>query len=159
PAADVSASAASLPALPALSAPAAAPAAGGAEPKPDGPAPRRRGWLFGSGKLFSLSRWVPRAQSFLPLNGQCPRVHELLAPLRDMWHQFRVLTARYIALIVGDSRGFRLLLMQAPIVALFLMIGFQGKNYQDSIPLRKPTDEEKALMLALKSSGGLWEAL
>jgi hypothetical protein len=63
-----------------------------------------------------------------------------------------VLTARYVELVLGDRRGLRLLLWQAPIVALFLLIGFQDKRYQDRIPFRHPTDAERSLLAALKNA-------
>ena len=59
-------------------------------------------------------------------------------------HQFRVLTRRYLELIVRDPRSFRLLLLQAPIVALFLLVGFANKPYDDTFPYTRelsPTEE------------------
>ncbi|HZY88550.1 MAG TPA: ABC transporter permease, partial [Gemmataceae bacterium] len=42
-------------------------------------------------------------------------------------------TARYIDLIRGDRRGLRLLLLQAPVVALFLLVGFMHKDFQERV--------------------------
>ena len=61
------------------------------------------------------------------------RVRKLLAPVEDAWHQFRVLTARYLHLILADRRGLRLLLLQAPVVALFLLVGFLHKPFQERV--------------------------
>src|SRR5262249_19281075 len=46
-------------------------------------------------------------------------------PPRTPWlHQFRVLTRRYIDLLWADHRSARLLVLQAPIVAAFVLLGF-----------------------------------
>src|SRR5262249_210622 len=50
-----------------------------------------------------------------------------------LWHQFGVLTARYLELIWGDARSLRLLLLQGPIVALFVLLGFANKPYQHTV--------------------------
>ena len=60
---------------------------------------------------------------------------EWLEPIRVGWNQFRVLTRRYLDLILGDRRGLRLLLLQAPIVGLFLLLGFLDKNFQEPMPV------------------------
>src|SRR5205807_10264534 len=52
---------------------------------------------------------------------------------QPLGHQFRVLTARYAELMWGDRRSMRLLLLQAPIVALFILLGFIDKPYQHKI--------------------------
>lgn len=71
-----------------------------------------------------------------------------LAPARPrrppLWHQFHVLTARYLELLWGDKRGLRLLILQAPVVALFILLGFINKPYQDQILApRKLTEFER----------------
>jgi ABC-type multidrug transport system ATPase subunit len=58
--------------------------------------------------------------------------HDWMLPILDPLHQFRVLTTRYAELIWGDRRSLRMLLLQAPIVALFLLAGFMGKAYEQS---------------------------
>jgi ABC-type multidrug transport system ATPase subunit len=141
--------------MPPVSGEASAPSA---EAKPQEAPPRRPGWLAHSGKLFSLRSWAPQADRVRGISGSLLRWRELFAPLREMWHQFGVLTARYIDLVVGDARGFRLLLWQAPIVALFLLLGFQNSRYQDRIPLRYPADDERAVMEALKGVQTLAES-
>jgi ABC-type multidrug transport system ATPase subunit len=56
-------------------------------------------------------------------------------------HQFRVLTARYTELLWGDRRSLRLLLLQAPLVALFLLLGFVNRPYEQPILIPRPLDE------------------
>jgi ABC transport system ATP-binding/permease protein len=64
-----------------------------------------------------------------------------------LWHQFRVLTARYAELMWGDRRSLRLLALQAPVVALFVLLGFVHKPYQEPIlvPRRLEEGERRAL--------------
>jgi hypothetical protein len=72
-------------------------------------------------------------------------------------HQFRVLTARYVELIWRDRRGLRLLLLQAPVVAAFLLLGFLGQDYRSPMPiLRRLTADERHTLEALR---GLNEAV
>src|SRR5262249_10089721 len=61
--------------------------------------------------------------------------------------QFRVLATRYTELIWGDSRSLKLLLLQGPIVAVFVLLGFMGKPYQEKmlIPRRLTPDERQFL--------------
>ena len=70
-----------------------------------------------------------------------------------MLHQFRILTARYAELMWGDKRSFRLLLLQAPIVAAFIFLGFVNKPYQDertTAPiLRRLTEAQKDVLKAV----------
>jgi len=62
------------------------------------------------------------------------RARELTAPLVDGLRQFRVLTARYGELFLGDRRSLGLLLLQAPLVALFILLGFSNKPYRQYLP-------------------------
>src|SRR5262249_19228627 len=48
-------------------------------------------------------------------------------------HQFGVLTTRYLELLWGDRRGLRLLLLQAPVVAVFILLGFINKPYEQTL--------------------------
>lgn len=64
-------------------------------------------------------------------------------PRPPLWHQFRILTSRYAELMWGDPRSLRLLLLQAPIVAIFVLAGFIGKPYEKSIPVPRPLTEEE----------------
>ena len=66
----------------------------------------------------------PLADRFRRLTETYLHFRQLLTPLLDQWRQFRVLTARYVELILGDRRGLALLLLQAPIVALVVLLGF-----------------------------------
>jgi ABC-type multidrug transport system ATPase subunit len=68
------------------------------------------------------------------------------------WHQFRVQTNRYVELIMRDPRSLRLLLLQAPIVAVFLLVGFVHKPYQDEMPVaRQLNDSEKKVLAQLSA--------
>jgi ABC-type multidrug transport system ATPase subunit len=104
--------------------------------------------LSESRRLVSLSAWPPLADRFRGLTARYLRVRNLIGPLLDCWHQFRVLTARYVELIVGDRRSLRLLLLQAPIVALFLLAGFINKDYQQELPILRPLQENERRLLA-----------
>jgi ABC-type multidrug transport system ATPase subunit len=84
------------------------------------------------------------------LTSRALRFQEYLGPMRMALHQFLVLTARYLDLVIGDPRGLRLLLLQAPIVALFLLVGFLDKDFQKVVPRPRPLHEnEKKLLHAL----------
>jgi ABC-type multidrug transport system ATPase subunit len=68
-----------------------------------------------------------------------------------LWHQFRILTARYAELMWGDRRSLRLLYLQAPIVAVVILLGFLGKKYDQTMPEMRPLDqEEKQALEALE---------
>jgi ABC-type multidrug transport system ATPase subunit len=77
--------------------------------------------------------------------GSAPAPVVAARPYRPpLWHQFRILTARYAELMWGDRRSLRLLFLQAPIVALVILLGFLGKPYHDSLPvLRELHDSER----------------
>jgi ABC-type multidrug transport system ATPase subunit len=64
------------------------------------------------------------------------------------WHQFRVLTQRYVELLLRDPRSLRLLFLQAPIVAIFLLVGFAHKPYQDEMPVARQLEEGERQILA-----------
>src|SRR5262249_30177943 len=70
-------------------------------------------------------------------------------PFLDGWHQFRVLTARYVELILGDPRSLRLLMLQAPLVAVFLLVGFVHKDYGSKIPLPPPLSAHERHVLTV----------
>jgi hypothetical protein len=98
------------------------------------PAPLRLTALLADGrKLVSLSQWPPLADRIRDFTARHLRVRKLLSPVEDAWNQFRVLTARYVTLIFNDRRGLRLLLLQAPVVALFLLVGFAHKPFQERV--------------------------
>jgi hypothetical protein len=81
---------------------------------------------------------------------------ERLAPLIDSAHQLRVLTQRYVEMVWGDRRSLRLLLLQAPIVAAFLLLGFAGKPYQEQVPvLRRLEPAERRLLQVADALSGL----
>jgi len=78
-----------------------------------------------------------------------PSVHPLMVPPPaprkrfPFWHQFRILTARYLELIGRDRHGLRLLFLQAPIVALFILCGFAHKPYQEKVLVPRKLDEKE----------------
>jgi ABC-type multidrug transport system ATPase subunit len=114
------------------------------------PAGRSLASLLADGrKLMSLSSGPPLADRFRELTARYLRFRTLLSPLLDSWHQFRVLTGRYVELILGDRRGLRLLLLQAPLVAVFLLIGFLNKDYRSEVPMPRPLTESERRMLTL----------
>jgi ABC-type multidrug transport system ATPase subunit len=80
------------------------------------------------------------------------RVRERLAPLFDAAHQLRVLTRRYVELVWSDRRSLRLLLLQAPIVAVFLLVGFAHKPYQKQIPVLRELDPGERRVLEVLNS-------
>jgi ABC-type multidrug transport system ATPase subunit len=106
--------------------------------EPSGEGAPRSTLSNGTRRPIALSRWPPLADRFRALTARYVRVREVFAPLADAWHQFRILTARYVELIRGDRRSLRLLLLQAPLVALFLLIGFVHKDYDATIPIPRP---------------------
>lgn len=79
-------------------------------------------------------------------------VRRVFRPITRMWHQFRVLTNRYVELILHDPRSLRLLLLQAPIVGIFLLIGFMNKPYQETMPVVRPLEENEQQMVAQLSA-------
>jgi ABC-type multidrug transport system ATPase subunit len=99
-----------------------------------------------------MGHWPPLAERFRALTGRYLRWRELVAPIKEQWHQMRVLTARYVELIWGDRRGLRLLLLQAPIVALFLLLGFLGKDFREPMPIPRPLTAEERRTLYLVSA-------
>jgi ABC-type multidrug transport system ATPase subunit len=52
---------------------------------------------------------------------------------RGLWHQFHVLTRRYWELVVSDRRSLWLLVLQAPVVAAILLLGFVNKPYGQKV--------------------------
>ncbi|MBV9125500.1 MAG: ABC transporter permease, partial [Planctomycetes bacterium] len=90
--------------------------------------------------LPSEPHQAAKAPAALEEGGEAiPRPHQ-----PPLWHQFRLLTARYLELIWSDRRSLRLLLLQAPIVAVFVLLGFLNKPYQQKILVpRQLTDTER----------------
>jgi ABC-type multidrug transport system ATPase subunit len=64
-------------------------------------------------------------------------------------HQFWVLTLRYLELLWRDYHGLRLLLLQAPLVAAFILLGFCDKPYGEKTlaPRNLSASEREALKL------------
>jgi hypothetical protein len=61
-------------------------------------------------------------------------------PRPPAWHQFRVLVARYAELVWSDRRSLVLLLLQAPIVAFFVLLGFAGTPFEQPIVAPRPLE-------------------
>ena len=82
-----------------------------------------------------------------PVPGLAQSLLDSLPRPRTAWRQFCVLTARYTELLWRDPRTLRLLALQAPIVALFFLIGFTEKPYQKEILIPRPLapDERRVL--------------
>jgi ABC-type multidrug transport system ATPase subunit len=103
-----------------------------------------------------VERFPPLAEQFRRLGARYQRWRNRLSPVVETWHQFWVLTLRYVDLILGDRRGLRLLALQAPIVAVFLLLGFVGKNYTQPIPLLRPLkDSERRTLKVMRGLGTL----
>jgi ABC-type multidrug transport system ATPase subunit len=94
-----------------------------AAPPPAGP-PRLSPELAASSGLVRPPQGRPLAERFRALTAQYLHLRQQFKPALDEWRQFRVLTARYVELLWGDRRGLILLLLQAPIVAAIVLIGF-----------------------------------
>jgi hypothetical protein len=47
----------------------------------------------------------------------------------DMWHQFRLFTGRYFEILTKDTKNLGILLLQAPVIALLLLIGFRRSAF------------------------------
>jgi ABC-type multidrug transport system ATPase subunit len=67
---------------------------------------------------------------------------------RVFWHQFRILAARYLESIWRDDRTLRLLLFQAPLVAVVILLAFLNKPFNDEVIAARPlTPEEHDLLV------------
>jgi ABC-type multidrug transport system ATPase subunit len=97
-------------------------------------------------RLSSRFRASPRRPH--GLRAWLRRSRRVARSIRLGWHQFRVLTNRYVELLLRDPRSLRLLLLQAPIVAVFLLVGFVNKPYQDEMPVARQLDEGERQLLA-----------
>jgi ABC-type multidrug transport system ATPase subunit len=118
-------------------------------PPPEQPAPRG---LWGNPfAVVGLSKLPPLAESFRRLRGRALRLRGLLIPLFVAWRQFRVLTSRYLELILNDRRGLVFVLLQSPFVALLLIITFYNRPYRDKIMMPRPIKpEERRALLAMR---------
>jgi ABC-type multidrug transport system ATPase subunit len=112
-----------------------------AERKPDSD-PRAAEGLLGA--LRSSLPALPslRSAKTVPPAPTCP-------PRAPFWHQFRVLTARSAELLWGDYRNLSLLLLQAPIVACFILLGFVDKPYQEKVLAPRELDDSERAALQL----------
>ena len=75
----------------------------------------------------------PLADRFRALTAQYLQFQQMLTPVLDQWRQFRVLTARYAELLLSDRRSLALLLLQAPIVAVILLVGFWSMPFRSVV--------------------------
>ncbi len=97
------------------------------------------------------SKFPLLAQRLHELTEAAERARKLVRPASEAWHQFKILTRRYTELILSDRRSVRLLLLQAPIVALFVLLGFFDRPYESLIPTtRHLTREERQALLGLR---------
>lgn len=104
-----------------------------------------------SSKLFP-----PLAERFRQFGAGVLRLRETLVPILDSWNQFVVLTARYVELTLADRRSLKLLVWQAPIIALMVLLGFVGKPFNRPMPLlRELNDKEREVLLVLRGVGDL----
>ncbi len=112
--------------------------------------------VLAGGRRFVEQRLPPLADYFRQLEGGKLRWRDLWSPLQETWNQLAILTSRYLELLRGDRRGLRLLVWQAPIVAVFLLIGFLGQNFTRPMPLLRPlTDDEAKALRASQALGKL----
>jgi ABC-type multidrug transport system ATPase subunit len=124
----------------------------------DRPATGLSAMLAESRKIVE-QRFPPLADYFRQLESGRLRWRDLISPVWETWHQMRVLTARYVELLRGDRRGLRLLLLQAPIVALFLLVGFIGQEFTRPMPLLRPLrPEERQALRVLRGLNGLLDS-
>jgi hypothetical protein len=87
--------------------------------------------LFASVVLSPPPAAAPRQRRF---RSRFVKSRELWAALVTCAWQFRVLTARYAELLLGDRRSMALLWLQAPLVAVFILLGFSNKPYEQPLP-------------------------
>jgi ABC-type multidrug transport system ATPase subunit/ribosomal protein L25 (general stress protein Ctc) len=99
-----------------------------------------------------MERFQPLADYFRKL--EAGRLSKLIGRIVEGWNQFTVLTRREVELIRGDRRSLRLLLLQAPVVAVFLLIGFIGKEFRAPMPLlRRLNQEERRTLVVMRALG------
>ena len=100
----------------------------------------------------------PLAERFRRLTEQYLHFRQLLTPVLDQWRQFRVLTARYVELLLGDRRGLALLLLQAPIVAAVILVGFWSMPFRGVVsPFDAYVGADGELTPDAKKLLGEWE--
>jgi ABC-type multidrug transport system ATPase subunit len=88
------------------------------------------------------------------LEGKSLPLRKFFRPVIESGYQFNVLLFRYLELTFGDARGRRLLLLQAPLVAFFLLLGFVGKPFNRPMPILRPLDEsERRTLMVLRGLG------
>jgi ABC-type multidrug transport system ATPase subunit len=120
------------------------------------PASSRLGAILAESRKLVEEKLPPLADYFRQLEAGKLRWRDVFAPALETWHQLRVLTGRYVELLRGDRRGLRLLLLQAPVVALFLLAGFIGQDFVHPMPLLRPLkEEERQALRVLRGLGQL----
>jgi len=111
------------------------------------------GTLARSSGIVALSKQPAMAQRFQMLTSRYLMAREFLKPFLDLWHQFRVLAARYVELTFADRRSLRLFWLQAPIVAVFILLGFTNKPYTERLkvlPSRNLSEDERSAVESLQ---------
>src|SRR5262245_18727614 len=68
-------------------------------------------------------------------------------PRAPVSRPFLVLTERNLELLWRDNRTAWLLALQAPIVALFILVGFANKPYQEKMLVPRPLEPEELAAL------------
>jgi len=103
----------------------------------------------------AVPRSAPLSSSLSVSSTSLHVVEDMTPPPRPqntpMWHQFTVLTLRYIERIWTDRRSLYMLLLQAPLVALFVLAGFIGKPYEQKIPVPHISEEEYVALNMLQA--------
>jgi ABC-type multidrug transport system ATPase subunit len=90
----------------------------------------------------------PKAAAPITLSSPlAPEAVKTVRPANLFWHQFKLLTARYAKLIVGDRKGLELWLLQAPLVAGIVLLAFLNAAFQETVPtFRKLTLVERTAL-------------
>jgi ABC transport system ATP-binding/permease protein len=87
-----------------------------------------------------------KSSIIVPPPPSVPRPHR-----PPLWHQFRVLTARYTELLWRDKRSLQLLFLQAPVIGAIFLIPFVGLSFTEPIPkTRKLEQPEKDVLRVLQ---------
>ena len=93
---------------------------------------------FKASPLFQQFVVAPLNQSPVAQMNHLPQTAEVIQPKRgDPWKQFRLLSRRYLELLMNDRGNLLILLLQAPIIALILCFmllgGSQGTFFSTSV--------------------------
>jgi ABC-type multidrug transport system ATPase subunit len=99
---------------------------------------------MGEWKPHQQKKPAPSSGVFTPLIQAVSAIKSPKMPRLTLVHQFRVLLLRSVELLWRDRATLRLLVLQAPIVAMFILLGFYDAPYdQEVLAPRKMTPSEK----------------